>query len=142
MTQDASPHVVPRPVETRIVTVVEDRQDISDEQRERIYTWLRANDVDPDLVSRKAVTIEYTEGPFGRSPGRIWFTQYYVNADGSKEHALHTNEAVQFQRCVHQKAELEPDPRLPELLAAEEERRKAWRARQREDTRTTSGDPA
>ena len=132
MTPAASAHTVPREMETRIVTVIEDDQDISGEQRERVRAWLQANGVDPKLVnSAKAITIEYTEGPFGRTPGRIWFTQYYVNAEGSKEHALHTNEAVQFRRCVHQRVELEPDPRLPELLAAEEERRKAWRERQR-----------
>lgn len=127
MTEAAPPHTVPCPRETRIVTVVEDDQAISDEQRERICAWLRANDVDPKTVSRKAITIEYAEGPFGRSPGRIWFTQYYVNAEGSKEHAIHTNEFVQFRRCVQQAVELEPDPRAPELLAAEEARREAWR---------------
>lgn len=143
MTPATSAHTVPHALETRIVTVVEDDQDISDEQRERICAWLRANDVDPKLVnSAKAVTIEYTEGPFGRNPGRIWFTQYYVNAEGSKEHALHTNEAVQFRRCVHQAVELEPDPRLPELLGVEEERRKAWRESQRKNGDNTAGDPA
>lgn len=136
MTESAPPHTVPRPRETRIVTVVEDGQAISEEQRERICVWLRANGVDPKTVSRKALTIEYAEGPFGRSPGRIWFTQYYVNAEGSKEHAQHTNEAVQFRRCVHQTVELDSDPRLPELLAAEEARRNAWRERQRKNTDT------
>jgi hypothetical protein len=136
MTESAPPHTVPRPRETRIVTVVEDGQATSDEQRERICAWLRANDVDPKTVSRKAITIEYADGPFGRSPGRIWFTQYYVNAEGSKEHAIHTNEAVQFRRCVQQTVELEPDPRLPDLLAAEEEHRKAWRESQRKNADT------
>lgn len=142
MTQAAPPHTVPRTLETRIVTVVEDGQAISDEQRERVCAWLRANDVDPKVVSREAITIEYTEGPFGRSSGRIWFTQYYVNAEGSKEFDWRTKGAIQFQRCVLQMVELEPDPQMPELLAAEETRRDALLACQSEDTDITPGDPA
>lgn len=102
---------VPHPVERRIITVVSDRQQISDEQRTRIVTWLKANGIDPRRVTRNAITIECKM--HGDRPGRqvIGFTEYYENPEGQKEMNWHTLDgALTYQRWVEQRVPLEPDP--------------------------------
>lgn len=107
MTQNSA--FVPHPVTKCIVTVVEDGQEITDEQRSRVVTWLSENGVDPSLVVPGPITLEYKA--FGERKGRqfIGFRQYYLE-DGHKVHALVTNEAVTFHRYVEQSVELAPDP--------------------------------
>lgn len=100
---------VPSPVAKKIITVVEDGQDITSEQRERVAAWLIANGVDPSVVVRGRITLEYKL--FGERKGRqfIGFRQYYLE-NGSKVHAQATNDVVTFHRYVEQHVELEPDP--------------------------------
>lgn len=107
-----SPTFVPHPVETRVVTVVEHGQKISNEQRGRVAAWLQANGIDPRNVAEDEITLECKV--FGDQRGRdlIGFTQYYVE-DGCKVHAIVKNDAVKFHRYVEQKVPLEPDPSWP-----------------------------
>lgn len=100
---------VPSPVIKHVVTITEEDQAISSEQRERIVRWLQANGIDPSTVAQGRVTVEYHM--YGTKPGRqyIGFTQYYVE-NGLKVHSFVTNNAVTFHRYVEQTVELEPDP--------------------------------
>ncbi|MFD8777527.1 hypothetical protein [Streptomyces sp. NPDC059916] len=102
-------HLVPYPVVRHIVTVVEEGQTLTPEQRERVVAWLRANGADPAVVTLDTITLEYKM--FGTKPGRqfIGFQQYYTEG-GSRVHAAITDGAVKFQRYVEQSVELEPDP--------------------------------
>lgn len=102
---------VPHPVEQRIITVVADWQQISEEQRTRIVTWLKANGIDPRRVARSAITIECKMR--GDRPGRqvIGFTEYYENSQGQREMNWQTLDgALTYQRWVEQQVPLEPDP--------------------------------
>jgi hypothetical protein len=100
---------VPNPVIKHVVLIVEEGQDLSSEQRDRVVRWLRANGVDPSNVTADRITLEYKM--YGSKQGRqfIGFTQYYVE-DGHRVHAVTTNSAVKFQRHVEQTVALEPDP--------------------------------
>lgn len=100
---------VPNPVVQHVVLVIEEGQDISGEQRERIVRWLRANGVTPSNVAQGRITLEYKM--YGPNKGRqfIGFTQFHLE-NGQKVHALKTNSVVTFHRYVEQTVELEPDP--------------------------------
>lgn len=102
---------VPHPVERRIVTIVSEGQQISDEQRERVKTWLRANGIDPNKVAFGDITVEYKM--HGDEPGRqvIGFTEFYESPDGHREiNARTLDGALTFQRWVVQQVPIEPDP--------------------------------
>lgn len=103
---------VPHPVEGRIVTVVADGQEISEEQRKRVIGWLKANGIDPGrVVRRRAITIE--SNMHGDQVGRqiIGFAEYYENPDGQREMNWKTRDAaLTYERWVEQKVPLEPDP--------------------------------
>ena len=101
---------VPHPVERRIVTVVSDGQDLSDEQKQRVTAWLRANGIDPSRVTGEISIICKMRGDeVGRQ--LIAFTEYYVNPSGHKEMNLKTLAgALTFERWVEQSVPLEPDP--------------------------------
>ncbi|PSK57083.1 hypothetical protein B0E38_02614 [Streptomyces sp. 111WW2] len=102
---------VPHPVERRIVTIVSEGQQVSDEQRERVRAWLRANGIDPARVALRDITVECTM--HGDQPGRqvIGFTEYYENPDGQREMNWKTREgALTFQRWTVQQVPIEPDP--------------------------------
>lgn len=102
---------VPHPAERRIVTVVADGQQISDEQRERVAAWLTANGIDPRRVAPGGITIECKV--HGDRVGRqiIGFTEYYVNPDGHREMNWKTrNGALTYERWVEQTVPIEPDP--------------------------------
>lgn len=99
----------PHPAVKQIVTVVDDGQEITSEQRTRVMAWLSANGVDPACVALGKITIEYLV--LGTRKGRqfIGFRQYYLE-DGSKVFDPVTNSAATFHRYVEQFTELEPDP--------------------------------
>jgi hypothetical protein len=103
---------VPNPVERRIVTVVAEGQQISEEQRRRVVAWLTANGIDPHLVATgAAITIECRM--HGDQVGRqiIGYTEYYKNANGQREINWKTRDgALTFERWVVQEVPLEPDP--------------------------------
>ena len=77
-----------------------------DEQRRRICSWLRANNIDPDdvAVTRPIYVLALPNGTI--KGGLPWlldvivFHQFYRNADGSREHDFITGDAVMFQRTV------------------------------------------
>ena len=74
----SSNHIlVPHPVVKVIVTVVDDGQDLTQEQRSRVVSWLVANGIDPKSVAPGAITLEYL---LGDRKGRqlIGFRQYYL----------------------------------------------------------------
>jgi len=100
---------VPHQVIKQIVTVVDDDQEITPEQRQRVADWLSANGVDPATVAQGKITLEYKV--YGARTRRqfIGFRQYYLE-DGKKVHAEATNDVVTFHRYVEQHTELEPDP--------------------------------
>ncbi|NUP69312.1 MAG: hypothetical protein HOW71_44905 [Nonomuraea sp.] len=129
-TRPGSIHV-PHPVERRIVTVVAEDQEISDEQRRRVCTWLTANGIDPAVVAGSEITLECKM--FGARKGRqfIGFHQYHLE-DGKKVHAAIINDAVKFHRYVEQTVELGPDPAW--------EGWETYDARIAERTRTSDGD--
>lgn len=102
---------VPHPVELRIITVVAEGQEVSEEQRARIVAWLGANGIDPGRVARGAITIRCHM--HGDRPGRqvIEFTEYYESPDGYREMNWKTRDgALTYRRWVEQKAPIEPDP--------------------------------
>lgn len=103
---------VPDPVERRIVTVVAEGQQISQEQRQRVVAWLTANGIDPHLVATgAAITIECRM--HGDQVGRqiIGYTEYYKNASGQREMNWKTRDgALTLERWVEQKVPLDPDP--------------------------------
>lgn len=100
---------VPHPAVKEIVTVVDDDQEITPEQRKRLVTWLSANGVAPACVSLGKITVEYSV--YGTRKGRqfIGFHQYYTE-EGSKVFDPVNNRAATFHRYVEQHTELEPDP--------------------------------
>lgn len=102
---------VPHPVERRIVTVVAEGQNVSEEQRSRICVWLEANGIDPRRVAQGAITIECTMR--GDQVGRqiIGFCEYYESADGHRELDWKTRQgALTYERWVVQEVPLDPDP--------------------------------
>lgn len=102
---------VPHPVETRIITVVEADQRISEEQRERVGAWLRANGADPKAVAQNAITLECKAHAGKEWDHIIGFQEFYRDAEGRKViNAKTKNEALTFQRWVPQTVALEPDP--------------------------------
>jgi hypothetical protein len=113
---------VPHPVVRHVITVVEEGQNISDAQRQRVIHWLRANGVDPARVAAERITLEYKM--YGEKKGRqlIGFTQFHLE-DGNKVHAYKTNDVVKFQRYVEQTVELEPDPTWEGWQSGAEEKR-------------------
>lgn len=104
---------VPHPVEDRVVTVVRSHQSLSPEQLERIRTWLKANDIDPDLVSKEGpVTVEcrVRDGREGRH--LIGFTEYYVDSSGHRvvNEKLRIPTVLTLQRWVKQVVPIAPEP--------------------------------
>lgn len=102
---------VPHPVERRIITVLSEGQEVSEEQRARIVAWLTANGINPSRVACGTITIECTVR--GDRPGRqvIGFTEYYENPDGHREIDQRTLDgALTYQRWVEQTVPIEPDP--------------------------------
>ncbi|MGY5127279.1 hypothetical protein [Streptomyces nigrescens] len=98
-------------METRIITVAKAAQDITDEQRQRVSSWLKANGVAPHLVSTDHdITIHYRVQGDRQGPGRIHYTQYYEDETGHKVADPGTQGAVTFPRCVAERVPLEPDP--------------------------------
>lgn len=102
-------HLAPAPVVQHIVTVVEEGQELTAEQRARTAAWLEANGIDPRLVARDEITVRYKT--YGSKPGRklIGFHQFYEE-DGVRVFDWATNAALTFQRSVEQTVELAPDP--------------------------------
>jgi len=103
--------LVPYPVERRIVTVVAEGQQLSQEQRERVSRWLQANGVDHRRVALAPITIE--SKVYGDTAGRqvIGFREYYETPDGRRVINERTLDgALTYERWVEQKAPLEPDP--------------------------------
>lgn len=102
---------VPHPVERRIVTVIGEGQEISEEQRERVGRWLTANGIDPKRVTRQGIRIESNVRGDRDGSHIIGFTEYYETADGHRIANEKTkNEALTYERWVRQTVELEPDP--------------------------------
>lgn len=102
---------VPHPVECRIITVVEDHQEISEEQRARVATWLEANGIDPSRVALGRITVE--SKLYAGKPGWqiIGFTEYYETPDGHRVVDQRNRKgALTYQRWVEQSVPLEPDP--------------------------------
>ncbi|MEU9947101.1 hypothetical protein [Streptomyces sp. NPDC047939] len=105
---------VPHPVERRVVTVVSDGQRISEEQRERVASWLQANGIDPDRVVRGRITVECQVRGSEEARHLIWFSEYYTDSEGNKvinERTL--DEALTYERWVAQKVPLSNDPTWP-----------------------------
>lgn len=105
------PMLVPFPVELRIVTVVSEGQQVSEEQRERVGQWLQANGIDHRRVTGGPITIESKMR--GDVVGRqvIGFWEYYETPEGTRvinEKTL--TSALTYQRWVEQTVPLEPDP--------------------------------
>jgi hypothetical protein len=102
---------VPSPVERRIVTVVADRQELSEEQQARVMRWLEANGLDPKRVARRAITIECNVRGREESAHVIGFSEFYVDNDGRKVIDEKTLlDAFTYERWVRQIVQLEPDP--------------------------------
>jgi hypothetical protein len=102
---------VPHPVERRIVTVVAEGQEVSEEQRKRVTDWLEANGVDPRRVARRPITIESNLRGDMASRVVIGFWEYYENAAGQRVINERTLEgALLCERWVEQKVPLAPDP--------------------------------
>jgi hypothetical protein len=99
----------PAPVAKQIVTVVKEGQVLTDEQRDRIAAWLKANGINPKQVTQGQITVTY--GVYGSKAGRksITFEQYY-DEGGCRLFDPVTREAAKFQRHVEQTVELDPDP--------------------------------
>ena len=101
---------VPHPVERRVVTVVAQDQEISEEQRCQVVDWLRANDVDPSLVVGP-ITVESTMRGDQEGTPIIGFTEYYEDPQGRRVLNEKTLDgALTFERWVRQQVPLEPDP--------------------------------
>lgn len=117
---------VPSPVEVRLVTVLAETQEITEEQRERIDRWLRANGIDPKRVARKDIVVESKVR--GDREGRhlIGFTEFYHDEEGGRVTDQRTlSGAFTYQRWVRQSVPLEPDPAWPgwaEIRRQEQER--------------------
>ncbi|MER6844849.1 hypothetical protein [Streptomyces platensis] len=109
---EAGRYPVPFPLETRIVTVVREGANLTDEQRMRVKEWLRANDIDPSRVAGDApLTIQYR----GANKGLICYFEYYIRPDGQHEVDLLTRDgALKFQRAVPQRTPLPPEPQAGE----------------------------
>ncbi|MFD6149360.1 hypothetical protein [Streptomyces sp. NPDC060243] len=106
---------VPDPYETRILTVLHDGQEVSEEQRDRVAAWLAANGITPkDVPLRRGISVETRMR--GATPGRavIGFWQYYRDEDGRIcVDESNPPEALVFQRWVVQETPLAPDPSWP-----------------------------
>lgn len=108
---DGRPVPVPSPVERRIITVVDEGQDISGEQRERVTRWLAANGVDPKRVALKRITLECNVRGQHENAHIIGFTELYEDETGHRVIDEKTqNSAVMYERWVRQTVPLEPDP--------------------------------
>ncbi|MFE6126731.1 hypothetical protein ACFQ6Q_00440 [Streptomyces sp. NPDC056437] len=101
---------VPHPIETRIVTVVTEGQDISDEQRARVCAWLTANNIDAALVAQNDVVVQCKAQGDRESGHAIGFHQIYRDPDGRKVYDPMTRDVVMFQRWVPQTVALDPEP--------------------------------
>lgn len=104
---------VPHPVETRIIKVIEEGQEITDQQRERVAAWLEANGIDSKRVPLKAeLLVESSHLPDGSSKrSLIKIREYYLNGDGSRVVDPKTgNDPVTYERWVEQRVQLEPEP--------------------------------
>ena len=106
---------VPSPIERRIVTVTKDDQEVTDEQRERINRWLRANQIDPTRVSaRNGITVECSVRGPREARHVIGFTEFYVDKDGHKvSNPRNLREVLTYERWVDQVVPLEADPDWP-----------------------------
>ncbi|MYW43055.1 hypothetical protein [Streptomyces sp. SID161] len=104
-------NLVPHPVERRIVEVMQEGQELSEEQRMRIAAWLEANGVEPRRVAQKTITVECKVSGNRESRHVIGFHEYYETPDGHRTINERTLEgALTFQRWVAQTVPLEPDP--------------------------------
>ncbi|WP_131589739.1 hypothetical protein [Streptomyces seoulensis] len=101
---------VPHPVVNCSMRVTQKGVPLTAEQRDRVAKWLRANGVDPRLVERGDIRLEWRDrgGHIGNQI--ICFTQFYVDEAGNRAFDERTCEAVRFERAVPQIVELEPDP--------------------------------
>lgn len=97
---------VPFPRKTVITEVVTKDTVLDDEQLARVGSWLKANGVDPALVTRSEITIRE---PRGARPV-ICFTQYVLDGDGQKHMDPLTHEVAVFRRSVSMMVPLPPQP--------------------------------
>jgi hypothetical protein len=102
---------VPYPVEQRIITVVEAAQEISDEQRQRLCAWLRANGIDPQSVyTGDAITVHSRALDGKEGAYRIRYTEYYLDAGGARCADVGADRPLTVQRCVVQSVSFGEDP--------------------------------
>lgn len=127
------PSFVPHPVERRIVRVMAEDQDLTEEQRRRVVAWLEANGIDHKRVARKAITVECNVHGDREANHIICFREFYETPDGHRVINEKTRtEALTFERWVRQTVPLDPDPswegwaayraRVEELKRQEESR--------------------
>jgi hypothetical protein len=103
--------LAPHPVERRIVEVVQEGQELSDEQRTRVAAWLEANGIEPRRVALNTITVECNVHGSRESRHVIGFHEYYETPDGQRTINERTlDAALTFQRWVAQTVPLEPDP--------------------------------
>lgn len=110
MTKPIPRVLVPHPIELRVVTVVDEGQEISEEQRKRVADWLDANGVDHRrVVGPVSIETKMRGDEVGRQV--IGFREYYEDADGHRTINEKTlKEALTYERWVEQKVPLGPDP--------------------------------
>lgn len=101
---------VPHPVVTCSIQVVQKDAPVTPEQRERVARWLSANGIDPRLVERSDIRLEWKDRGGRIGNPIICFTQFYIDETGSKTLDYRTREVLRFERAVPQTVELEPDP--------------------------------
>jgi hypothetical protein len=104
-----SRYPVPLPVRTVTEHVTCADHDLTDEQRDRICTWLTANGINPERVVPEPITVETKQTAYSE---RTWIgiTEYLVGDDGSPLIDHRRGAAVTADRWVKQTVALEPEP--------------------------------
>ncbi|WP_392892348.1 hypothetical protein [Streptomyces sp. LN699] len=94
--------------------MVEANQVISDEQRQRVCSWLEANGIDPKFVSLEGSITVHSRALNGKQGAyQIRYTEYCRDEDGHKFMDIGSDGALTVQRRVVQKVPLGEDLAVP-----------------------------